>query len=104
MFFRKSHGGEKAIGAAMKQAAGDFIALAKQEVDNDRLRNEAQQREMFALALIERLESGELSESYSSKPDALAKLYKQIVHASVMSAGLRLLADYNEMSGKIYGS
>jgi hypothetical protein len=103
MFLKRGDPGSRAISEAIKEASGDFLKYVKQENDPERIRNEAQQRDQFAKALMERLESGEMSEKYSNKPDALAKVFKQIAHASVMSASLGLLADYNELAARIYG-
>jgi hypothetical protein len=103
MFLKRSDPGERAIGEAIKEASTDFLKFLKQDNDTERIRNEAQQRELFAKALMERLETGEMTEKYANRPDALAKVFKQIAHASIMSTGLKLVADYNELSRKVYG-
>ncbi len=89
---------------ALKSAGSDFRKITKETPDPDALFLEMERHEGFARDLLGRVEAGEMNEKYSQTPGALEKLFKQITHASILAACLRVFVAYERAHRSIYGS
>ena len=87
---------------ALKSVGSDFRKIAKQTSDPAGLISEMERHESFAQDLLKRVQAGEMNERYSQTPGALEKLFKQITHASILAACLRLYVAYEVARRSIY--
>lgn len=100
--FLKRMTGHGLIVEALKSVGSDFRKITKQAPDPSVLVSEMDRHEHFAQDLLKRVEAGEMNEKYSVTPGALEKLFKQITHASLLAACLRLFIAYERARKSIY--
>jgi hypothetical protein len=102
--FRKQSAGYRLIFEALKTAGADFLKIARQTGDLDEMIGEAERHENFAQSVLARVDAGEMDEKYSQIPGALEKLFKQVTHATILGACLRLFITYERSRRNIYGA
>lgn len=95
--------GHRLILDALKSAGSDFQKITKQTSDPAALAAEMERHEHFAQDLLKRVEAGEMNEKYSQTPSALERLFKQVTHAALLAASLRLFVAYEQARTSIYG-
>jgi hypothetical protein len=101
--FRRKSAGYRLIFEALKTAGVDFLRIARHTRDPDEMISEAERREHFARDVLARVDAGEMDEKYAQVPGALEKLFRQVTHASILGACLRLFATYERSRRNIYG-
>ena len=102
--FRKQSAGYRLIFEALKTAGADFLKIARQTRDLGELIAETERHENFAQNVLARVNAGEMDEKYSQIPGALEKLFRQVTHATILSACLRLFITYERSRRNIYGA
>lgn len=102
--FLKRITGHRLVVDALKRVGSDFQRIAKQSTDADTLEAETERLEHFAQDLLFRVQGGEMDEKYAQTPGALEKLFKQVMHASLLASCLRLFVAYERGRTRIYGS